>query len=67
MEKTLDNYPEGCRENIRTIVNAVHTELEATYAMILLMAALMDLCPSDPKVAEIILDDYKRIQAVSKE
>ena len=66
MRKTLESYPESCRDNIRAIIDAVHTELEATYAMILLTAALMDLSPDSPKVAEIILDDYKRIQAVNK-
>ena len=61
----MDGYPETCRENIQTILNAVETEAGTVYAMILLTATLMDLRPDDPKVAEIILEDVRRIQAVN--
>lgn len=55
MELTI--YPKRCRMNIRRIVSAIGTGEETAYAMILMTAALMDLHPDDPKVAEIILDD----------
>ena len=58
----MESYPETCKGNIQTITNAVETEIETAYAMILLTATLMDLHPDDPKVAEIILEDVRRIQ-----
>ena len=64
MNATAVNFPKPCRENIKTITNAVNTDAETAYAMLIMTATLMDLCPSDPKTAEIILDDCKGRQAV---
>lgn len=66
MDATVDNFPKPCRENINTITTAFRTDAETAYAMMLMTATLMDLCPADPKVAEIILDDCKGRQAVRK-
>lgn len=60
-------YPEPCRENMETIMNNVKTDTQTAYAMILLTATLMDLQPSDPKVAEIIMDDCKGLRVVHKD
>lgn len=59
MECTIDSYPEKYRQNIRTVMQAVRTDAETTMTVMLMTAALMDLNPEDPKVAEIILDDCK--------
>lgn len=60
-------YPEPCRENMETIMNNVKTDAQTTYAMILMTATLMDLQPSDPKVAEIIMDDCKGLRVVHRD
>ena len=59
MKTTVENYPESCRENISVLLSNVHTDPETAYAMMLMTATRMDLCPSNPKVVEIILDDCK--------
>lgn len=59
MECAIDSYPEKYRQNIRTVMQAVRTDAETTMTVMLMTAALMDLNPEDPKVAEIILDDCK--------
>ena len=59
--------PESCRKNLERLVSNVKTDEHTAYAMILMTATLMDLRPSDPKVVEIILDDCKGLQAVSKD
>ena len=61
------HYPEPCRKNIDEITGNVKTDEETAYAMILLTAALMDLCPADPKVAEIILDDCRGRRVIYKD
>lgn len=61
----MGEYSDACKANIQTIISAVDTEIKTAYAMILLTATLMDLSPEDPKVAEIILEDVRRIQAVN--
>lgn len=61
----MEEYSDACKANIQTIISAVDTEIETAYSMILLTATLMDLSPEDPKVAEIILEDIRRIQAVN--
>lgn len=67
MGETIDRYPEQCHENISTILNNVKTDIKTAYSMLLMTAALMDLYPSDRKVVEIILDDYKGMQVISKD
>ena len=56
MDKTI-MYPKNCRKNINRIVDATGNSIETAYAMMLLTAALMDLCPEDDKVADMILED----------
>ena len=53
----IENYPERYRKNIRTVMSAIQTDADTTMTVMLMTAALMDLNPDDPKVAEIILDD----------
>lgn len=53
----IKNYPERYRKNMRTVMSAIQTDAETTMTVMLMTAALMDLNPDDPKVAEIILDD----------
>ena len=67
MNTSMEKYPEPCRKNIIKILNNVKTDAQTAYAMLLLTAALTDLCPADPKVAEIILDDYKGMKECSKD
>lgn len=67
MKATIENYPESCRANISTIMSHVNTDVETTYAMMLLTSTLMDLSPSDPKVVEIILDDCKGMKVYRKD
>lgn len=56
MDKTI-MYPKNCRKNINRIVDATGNSIETAYAMMLLTAALMDLCPEDEAVADMILED----------
>ena len=65
--QTTNCYPEQCRENLETLMSNVKTDAHTAYAMILMTATLMDLAPSDPKVAEIILDDCKGLRVVNKD
>lgn len=67
MDLTVNSFPAPCRANLKTIISNVNTDVETAYAMVLLTAALMDLCPADPKVAEIILDDCKGLRTVAKD
>ena len=67
MEKTLNSFPEPCRRNLTTIISHVDTDVNTAYAMMLLTATLMDLCPADPKVAEILLDDCRSRKVVVKD
>ena len=60
-------YPEPCMKNIDKIICNVKTDEETAYTMILLTATLMDLCPGDPKVAEIILDDCMGRRVICKD
>ena len=60
-------FPESARPNIDTIMANVKTDEDTAYAMMLMTAALMDLCPADPKVAEIILDDCKGMRVICKD
>lgn len=57
MMSTIERFPAACRKNIRRLVNRLSTDCDTAYAMMLLTAALMDMTPEDPKVAEIILND----------
>lgn len=50
-------YPKKCRKNIKRIVDAVGASVETAYAMMLLTATLMDMCPEDEAVADMILED----------
>ena len=42
---------------MRTVMSAIQTDADTTMTVMLMTAALMDLSPDDPKVAEIIIDD----------
>ena len=66
MSERINHYPVPCRENINTIVRNIDADEQTAYAMMLLTAALMDVCPSDPKVAEIILDDINGMRVSRK-
>lgn len=50
-------YPKECRKNILRLVNAIGTNAETAYAMMLMTAMLMDLRPEDERVTEMILED----------
>lgn len=63
MGLTVEGYPKSCQENMRTILREVHADPQTAYAMMLMTASLMDLSPSDPKVAEMILDDCRSMGA----
>lgn len=45
-----------CQENIRTISEALNTDVDSAYAMILLTATLTDYAPWDREIVEIILN-----------
>ena len=55
----IDEFPVGCRRNIRRLVGQLSTDCHTAYAMLLLTAALMDLRPEDPKVADMVLLDCR--------
>ena len=67
MKVKVDSFPEPCRNNIKEIISNIMTDAQTAYAMILLTATLMDLCPADPKVAEIIIDDCKGRKVICKD
>lgn len=54
MERT---YPERCAETVERLAGKLGVDPEEAWAMMLLMATLMDLRPEDGKVAEMILRD----------
>lgn len=58
-ETAIESYPEKYRKNMRIVMDAIDTDAETTMTVMLMTAALMDLNPEDPKVAEIILDDCR--------
>lgn len=57
MGLTVESYPEPCRKNMRTILDAVRADPQTIYAMMLMTAALMDLRPEDDEVMRMILQD----------
>lgn len=50
-------YPKEYEKSIRRITDAVHTDPETAYAMMLMTAMLMDLRPGDDEVVDMILKD----------
>ena len=58
--ETAIMYPEKCRKSIGRIVRETDVSVETAYAMMLMTAMLMDLCPEDEAVAEIVLKDCRR-------
>ena len=57
MGLTVESYPEPCRKNMRTILDAVRADPQTIYAMMLMTATLMDLRPEDDEVMHMILQD----------
>ena len=55
-------YPERCRKGIGRIIRETDVSIETAYAMMLMTALLMDMCPEDEAVTEIVLKDCKRAQ-----
>ena len=55
----IDRFPAACRKNIRKLTAMLSTDCQTAYAMLLLTAALMDLKPDDPRVAETVLIDCR--------
>lgn len=53
----LEIYPQSCRKNIKRLISAVGMSAETAYSMMLMNAALMDLHPDDPRVADYVLAD----------
>lgn len=64
---SITAFPEACRANVETITSNVSTDEKTAYAMLLMTATLMDLCPADPQVARIILDDCKGRRVIKKD
>lgn len=48
---------EKCRKSVQRISEAVRTDEETAYAMVLMTALLMDLRPDDDEVLEMVLKD----------
>lgn len=55
--KSIHQYPETCRKQIRRLAHATGMSVDMVYSMMLMVAALMDLRPEDDGVAEMILAD----------
>lgn len=51
---------EKYRKNIQRVMEAIRTDEDTAFGMILLTATLMDLCPWESEVAEIVISDCKR-------
>lgn len=58
------DHSEQYRRAVRKILAEVNTDEDTAMAMILLTATLMDLCPWDPEVADIVISDCKRTDHV---
>jgi len=54
----LEDYPENCRPSIITVSDALKTDYETAYSMILLTACLYDLYPSETEVADRIINAH---------
>lgn len=50
-------YPERCMRSVQRLSKLLDVNAEEAYAMMLLMATLMDMHPEDERVAEMILRD----------
>ena len=50
-------YPKHCRKSIKRLVSEIGMSVETAYAMMLMIAMLMDLHPEDDEVVHIILQD----------
>ena len=57
--QTITDYPETCRQGIKTISDALKTDYETAYALLSLEAVLYDLYPSDAVVINMVLRDNK--------
>lgn len=53
----MEQYPQKCRRNIRTLCERLCTDNATAYSMLLMTAALMDTRPEDEMVVETILED----------
>ena len=51
------DYPVRCGRNVRKVMCDLMVDAETAYAMLLTMAALMDLRPEDPRTAEMVVAD----------
>ena len=51
---------EKYRDQIRRILSQVDTDENTALAMIMLTATLMDLCPWDERVTEMVITDCRR-------
>lgn len=54
----LEDYPENCRPFIITVSDALKTDYETAYSMILLTACLYDLYPYQTEVADRIINAH---------
>lgn len=53
----MEQYPQKCRRNIRTLRERLCTDDAIAYSMLLITAALMGLRPEDEKTVNIVLED----------
>ena len=53
----MDMYPKRYLGTVRRLTKEIGVSADTAYSMILMTAALMDLQPDDPAVAEMILAD----------
>lgn len=58
----LEEFPETCRQSIKTIADALTTDYDTAYAIICLEALLWDLYPSDTMIVSMVLRDKDRAE-----
>lgn len=54
----LADYPENCRNSILLVSDALKTDIETAYSMILLTACLNDYYPYQEEVVDDILSHH---------
>lgn len=60
LKHTIPEYDQRYRKGIKRITESTWTDDGTALAMIMLTATLMDLCPWDDRVADIVIEDCKR-------
>ena len=57
--QALEEFPESCRNSIKSVSERLNTDYDTAYAMICLEAVLWDLYPSDDLIVSMLIKKDK--------